>query len=72
MSFHLQPMAPSRPNRCQLFGPASRTELFEKMAASKADVINIDLEDSVAPSDKVSARKNAISAINDINWGKKT
>ena len=42
------------------------------MAASKADVINIDLEDSVAPSDKVSARKNAISAINEINWGNKT
>jgi malyl-CoA/(S)-citramalyl-CoA lyase len=42
------------------------------MAASRADVINIDLEDSVAPSDKVSARKNAISAINEINWGNKT
>ena len=49
MSFHLQPMPPHRPNRCQLFGPASRTALFEKMAASRADVINIDLEDSVAP-----------------------
>ena len=72
MSFHLQPMPPHRPNRCQLFGPASRTALFEKMAASRADVINIDLEDSVAPSDKVSARKNAISAINEINWGNKT
>ncbi|WP_135502604.1 HpcH/HpaI aldolase/citrate lyase family protein [Roseovarius aestuariivivens] len=72
MSFRLQPPAPARPNRCQLFGPASNTKLFEKMAASEADVINIDLEDSVAPSDKDSARKNAIQAINDIDWGKKT
>lgn len=72
MSFRLQPAAPGRPNRCQLFGPASRTALFEKMAASAADVINLDLEDSVAPSDKDSARANAVQAINDIDWGNKT
>ena len=72
MSFHLQSVPPARPNRCQLFGPASRAALFEKMAGSKADVINIDLEDSVAPSDKISARVNAIKAINEIDWGKKT
>mgnify|MGYP000072502981 CR=1 FL=1 len=30
------------------------------MAASAADVINLDLEDSVAPSDKDTARKLAI------------
>ena len=72
MSFHLQPPAPARLNRCQLFGPASRVALFEKMAGSKADVINIDLEDSVAPSDKISARVNAVNAINEIEWGKKT
>jgi malyl-CoA/(S)-citramalyl-CoA lyase len=42
------------------------------MAASAADVINIDLEDSVAPSDKESARKNVIEAINDVDWGNKT
>ena len=72
MSFHLQPTPPARPNRCQLFGPASRKALFEKMAGSKADVINIDLEDSVAPSDKEKARSNAVEAINEIDWGKKT
>ncbi|GAA4222065.1 malyl-CoA/(S)-citramalyl-CoA lyase [Sagittula marina] len=71
MSFRLQPPSPAVPNRCQLFGPASRTSLFEKMAGSAADVINIDLEDSVAPSDKDSARVNAIQAINDVDWGKK-
>ena len=63
MSFLLQPEAPSRLNRCQLFGPGSRPELFEKMASSKADVINLDLEDSVSPNDKEKARKNVIEAI---------
>jgi len=71
MSFRLQPAPPARPNRCQLFGPGSNTKLFEKMAASAADVINIDLEDSVAPTDKDSARANTIKAINDVDWGKK-
>ncbi|MGR3467051.1 MAG: L-malyl-CoA/beta-methylmalyl-CoA lyase [Shimia sp.] len=72
MSFRLQPTPPARPNRCQLFGPGSRPALFEKMAASAADVINLDLEDSVAPDDKAEARRNIIQAIGDIDWGPKT
>ena len=72
MSFKLQPTPPSRPNRCQLFGPGSRPAIFEKMAASAADVINLDLEDSVAPDDKAEARKNIIQAIGDVDWGNKT
>lgn len=72
MSFTVPPQAPARPNRCQLFGPGSRPELFEKMAASAADVINLDLEDSVAPGDKAAARQNIILAINEIDWGTKT
>jgi len=72
MSFKVQPAGPARPNRCQLFGPGSRPAIFEKMAASAADVINLDLEDSVAPADKAQARKNIIEAVNDIDWGAKT
>ena len=72
MSFRIQPTAPARPNRCQLFGPGSRPAIFEKMAGSAADVINLDLEDSVAPSDKDSARANVIDAIGGIDWGTKT
>jgi len=72
MSFRIQPSPPARPNRCQLFGPGSRPAIFEKMAASAADVINLDLEDSVAPSDKDSARENIIKAIGDVDWGTKT
>ena len=71
MSFRIQPPAPARPNRCQLFGPGSRTALFEKMAASAADVINLDLEDSVAPSDKDQARLNIIQATHDVDWNSK-
>ena len=41
------------------------------MAASAADVINLDLEDSVAPSDKEAARANIIAAISGVDWGKK-
>lgn len=72
MSFRLQPQPPARLNRCQLFGPGSRSALFEKMARSDADVINIDLEDSVAPDDKPTALKQTIEAISDIDWGNKT
>jgi len=71
MSFRIQPAAPARPNRCQLCGPGSRPAIFEKMAASAADVINLDLEDSVAPDDKDAARANVIEAIGDIDWGGK-
>ena len=71
MSFRLQPAPPARPNRCQLFGPGSRIALFEKMAASAADVINLDLEDSVAPSDKAQARANVIAATHSVDWGRK-
>ncbi len=71
MSFRIQPAAPARPNRCQLFGPGSNTKLFAKMAASAADVINLDLEDSVAPTDKDMARANVIEALNTVDWGNK-
>ena len=72
MSFQIQPTPIARLNRCQLFGPGSRPEIFEKMAKSAADVVNLDLEDSVAPADKEKARLNVIQAVNDIDWKNKT
>jgi malyl-CoA/(S)-citramalyl-CoA lyase len=72
MSFRLQPAPPARPNRCQLFGPGSRPAIFAKMAASDADVINLDLEDSVASTDKDQARANIIAAVSEVDWGRKT
>jgi malyl-CoA/(S)-citramalyl-CoA lyase len=41
------------------------------MAASEADVINLDLEDSVAPADKDEARQNIIQATHDVDWNTK-
>ena len=71
MSFAVQPAPVARPNRCQLFAPGSRPAIFEKAAASAADVVNLDLEDSVAPADKAQARENVIEAVNDVDWGGK-
>jgi malyl-CoA/(S)-citramalyl-CoA lyase len=51
--------------------PGSQPQLFEKAAKSTADVIFLDLEDAVAPDDKVQARKNVIAALRDIDWGTK-
>ncbi|PKP68953.1 MAG: CoA ester lyase [Alphaproteobacteria bacterium HGW-Alphaproteobacteria-4] len=46
-------------------------ELPHPAPASAADVINLDLEDSVAPSDKATARANIIAASHGVNWGTK-
>lgn len=72
MSFRLQPPPPARPNRCHLFGPGTRPAIFAKMAGSAADVVCLDLEDSVAPADKDAARRNVVEAIGGIDWGRKT
>ncbi len=72
MSFTIVEQAPARLNRSELAVPGSRPELFEKAAGGPADVIFLDLEDAVAPDDKVQARKNIIEGLNDIDWGSKT
>ena len=72
MSFHVITQAPARLNRSELAVPGSAPQMFEKAAASDADVIFLDLEDAVAPDDKAQARKNIIKALNELDWGKKT
>jgi len=72
MSFKIVEQAPARLNRSELAVPGSQPKLFEKAAASAADVVFLDLEDAVAPDDKPQARKNVIAAIRDIDWGSKT
>ena len=52
--------------------PRLQRQAVREDGGSEADVINIDLEDSVAPDDKDKARANTIQAINDIDWGNKT
>ncbi|MBB94346.1 MAG: CoA ester lyase [Rhodobacteraceae bacterium] len=72
MSFHTIQQAPARLNRSELAVPGSQPQLFEKAAKSDVDVIFLDLEDAVAPDEKAQARKNVITALNDLDWGTKT
>ena len=44
--------------RSLLFVPGSRPERFDKALAAGADAVIVDLEDAVAPADKVSARES--------------
>jgi malyl-CoA/(S)-citramalyl-CoA lyase len=61
-----------RLHRSELAVPASSEHFFEKAARSNVDVVFLDLEDSVAPAQKDAARKLAISALRDVDWGHKT
>ena len=61
-----------RLNRSELAVPGSRKDFFEKAAKSEADIVFLDLEDSVSISQKSSARANVIEAVNDIDWREKT
>ena len=62
--------APARPRlqRSELAVPGSNPALFEKAAASDVDYVFLDLEDAVAPGDKVQARRNVIEGLRDIDW----
>ena len=62
----------TRLNRSQLVVPAIRPEFFQKAASSNADVVLLDLEDSVAPDDKEVARRNIVDALNSVSWDNKT
>jgi malyl-CoA/(S)-citramalyl-CoA lyase len=44
--------------------------MLEKAPTAGADLVFLDLEDAVAPDDKVQARKNVIEALNDHDWSK--
>ena len=68
MSHTLYETKTPRVQRCELAVPGSRPEMFEKALKSGVDFIFLDLEDAVAPDDKIQARKNIIQAINDLDW----
>lgn len=61
-----------RLRRSELSTPASNERMLEKAAASSADLVFLDLEDSVAPNEKVAARAKAVQALKTLDWGKKT
>jgi len=58
----------NRLHRSELAVPGSNTRMLEKAPTAGADLVFLDLEDAVAPDDKVQARKNVIAALNDLDW----
>ncbi len=61
-----------RLRRCELSTPGSNEKMIEKALGTAADVVFLDLEDAVAPNQKVEARGKLIQALRSLNWGKKT
>ncbi len=72
MSFTIIEQATARMHRSELAVPGSNPAMFEKAAASAADIVFLDVEDAVAPDDKEQARRNIIQGLNEIDWGNKT
>ncbi|WP_128515110.1 HpcH/HpaI aldolase/citrate lyase family protein [Tabrizicola thermarum] len=71
MSHTLYPLKKQRLQRSELAVPASNPTMIDKAANGPADYVFLDLEDAVAPPEKEIARKNAIQALNDIDWAAK-
>ncbi|MGH7899919.1 MAG: HpcH/HpaI aldolase/citrate lyase family protein [Candidatus Binatia bacterium] len=61
----------TRLRRSELSTPGSSAKMIEKAAASDADLVFLDLEDAVAPAEKVAARARVASALRDLDWGRK-
>src|SRR5688572_25899225 len=62
---------PTRLTRSMLFVPASRPSMIEKAAASDADAVCIDLEDSVVPDEKASSRSHVVRALQELDFGRR-
>jgi citrate lyase subunit beta/citryl-CoA lyase len=63
---------PFRLRRSELSTPGSSPKMMAKAAAGAADLVFLDLEDAVAPSEKVGARAHVVEALNTLDWGRKT
>jgi citrate lyase subunit beta/citryl-CoA lyase len=55
--------------RSMLFVPATKWTMIQKAAASTADAVCVDLEDSVPASEKEATRANVIRAFREIDFG---
>ena len=60
-----------RLRRSELSTPGTSTKMIAKAAASHADLVFLDLEDSVAPSAKVGARNNIVDGLTQLDWSTK-
>jgi len=68
MSHTLYNLRKARLHRSELAVPGSNPTMFEKALNSEADYIFLDLEDAVAPPEKVKARANIIAALKEMDW----
>src|SRR5437773_5627877 len=57
------------PRRSCLSVPASSEKMLGKAPGLPADMVFLDLEDSVAPLEKESARAKAVDAVKNQDWG---
>jgi malyl-CoA/(S)-citramalyl-CoA lyase len=61
-----------RLERSMLFVPASSWPMIQKAAASAADAVCLDLEDSVPLDEKAAARANAVRAFRELDFGRRS
>lgn len=63
---------PKRLRRCQLSVPGASEKMMAKAAGLDVDFVFLDLEDAVAPAEKRPSRQRIVSALNTLDWGRKT
>jgi citrate lyase subunit beta / citryl-CoA lyase len=61
---------PPRARRSELATPASSAKMCAKAPSSGADLVFLDLEDACAPVAKEGARKIAVQALTELDWGR--
>ncbi|MEM7542411.1 MAG: aldolase/citrate lyase family protein, partial [Pseudomonadota bacterium] len=61
---------PLRARRAELAVPGSSEKMLTKAAGMDVDYVFLDLEDAVAPSEKVEARAKVVWALNDLDFGR--
>ena len=62
----------ARLRRCELSTPGWSERMIAHAASSGADLVFLDLEDSVAPAAKPAARSMAVAGLNQLDWGTTT
>ena len=63
---------PIRLARSMLFVPGSKPAMFAKAAASEADMVCLDLEDSVVPGEKAASRTYIVRGLREVDFGRRT
>jgi malyl-CoA/(S)-citramalyl-CoA lyase len=61
---------PPRLHRSELAVPGSNVRMLEKAPNLGADIVMLDLEDAVAPDEKLQARLNVTDALRELDWSR--